>query len=158
MLSGSVVLCSSARRSKRCVHCVLAGFAIYHPGLGCCILFSLPNVISYLTISVNLLLGLSLGLLPDTYNRNTSHHMPFFLAFAFLQLAMHFPVLLSTVFSRLSVPHLLRQPISLNTPVHPHTTKSAYLLSFQKTHLLHSPVTWKHLLTLHHSKLILTTP
>lgn len=86
----------------------------YRPALGCCILFSSPNFMSSLTTSINLLLGLS-G--PPAWHLQLAHKSPcgLFSAFAFLQLAVHLPVLLSTVFSPLSVPILLSQPLSLHT-------------------------------------------
>lgn len=121
---------------------------------------------SSLTTSINLLLGLSLGGEPRERPRVKLQHclknaqqpgMQVIICPLFghchlhLHLTMHPPVLLSTVFSPIS-----SQPVSFTpyTPACPHSTKSAHLFSFQKTHLLPNhinctcAVIWKHLLTI----------
>lgn len=131
MMPGDMSLHPTARRSKHCEHCVLTGIVVYKkftsekyipvfglnsnttqhqvaaPSSFC--LTSCP-----LTTSINHLLGLSLGLLPDIYNWATSQSsQALFLVLPSIKLkfctSQHHQVCLSVCFQKT---HLLCSTIS----------------------------------------------
>lgn len=109
---------------------------------------------SSLTTFVNLLLGLSLGLLTDTYNWNTSHCTSFFRPLPSFNL--HCISLYSCLLTPLCVP-LLRQSLSLHTLPTPQVCFSTFLAENSRVSCS-CQVTWKHVFIIQSLSSLKKTP